>query len=137
MSRPIRSIVSIRHRGSDPGSGHIAAVAYELWLDRCFRNGSPEEDLLTAFQEAVGAGPPKPFLVPGRGTSAAIDQMGVPGSATDEVKELVSQLLKDRIAIEQQICVLEQSQPGRFLRTRSKSASITEIRRVNPTDSHS
>lgn len=35
----------------------IAARAFELWLTRSFRNGSPQEDWLQAQWEVLGLGP--------------------------------------------------------------------------------
>jgi hypothetical protein len=41
----------------------VVDFAYNLWLARDFRGGSPEEDLLNAFREVRGRGL---FLVPKR-----------------------------------------------------------------------
>ncbi|HEY2016916.1 MAG TPA: hypothetical protein VGH38_25605 [Bryobacteraceae bacterium] len=49
----------------------VADVAFDFWLERCFRNGSPEEDLLKAvlaltFRAGYGDMSPKLYLVPKR-----------------------------------------------------------------------
>lgn len=36
------------HRPSNDPSDANSALAYQFWLARCFRDGSPEEDLLRA-----------------------------------------------------------------------------------------
>jgi hypothetical protein len=46
----------------------IADLAYDFWLARCFKNGSPEQDFLRAVLEVTFGGPgyhtaPQPFLV--------------------------------------------------------------------------
>jgi hypothetical protein len=41
----------------------VVDVAFDLWLARGFRGGSPEEDLLAAMRDAKGAAPAGLFLV--------------------------------------------------------------------------
>jgi hypothetical protein len=50
---------------SDAGR-EVAEFAYNLWLARGFRGGSPEEDLITAMREGSGEAPGGLFLVPKR-----------------------------------------------------------------------
>jgi hypothetical protein len=50
---------------SDAGR-KVAEFAYNLWLARGFRSGSPEEDPITAMREVRGEAPGGLFLVPKR-----------------------------------------------------------------------
>jgi hypothetical protein len=47
----------------------VEDLAYQLWLERAFRGGSPEEDLLTALQMLRGRKSAVLFLVPARQSS--------------------------------------------------------------------
>ncbi len=44
----------------------VVDVAYNLWLARGFKGGSPIWDLLTAIREVTGTGPARLFVVPKR-----------------------------------------------------------------------
>jgi hypothetical protein len=44
----------------------VVDLAYDLWLARSFRGGSPEEDLLIALREVRGKRSAVLFLVPER-----------------------------------------------------------------------
>jgi len=41
----------------------VVDVAFNLWLSRGFKGGTPAQDLLTAIQEVKGAAPAGLFLV--------------------------------------------------------------------------
>lgn len=49
MSKQPAKVISIL--SGKPVSEKIADLAFQFWLARCFRNGSPEEDFLRAVRE--------------------------------------------------------------------------------------
>jgi len=65
MPKPDTSVIPIRREIPLPDSSQkVVDVAFDLWLARGFRGGSPAEDLLTAIQEVKGSASAGLFLVP-------------------------------------------------------------------------
>ena len=66
MPMRITNVIPIRRRALTSDAGlDVVDLAFNRWLARAFRDGSPEQDLLAAERDVSGEAA-RPFLVPKR-----------------------------------------------------------------------